>query len=90
MMVANGEKQIIFNAIMATCNPGDNVVLPTPCWISYADQARLAGASVVQVPCHEYNGFCLKAEDLDAAITPQTNWVLLHFSNNPTGACFLK
>ncbi len=90
ILVANGGKQIIFNAIMATCNPGDNVVLPTPYWISYADQARLAGASVVQVPCHEYNGFCLKAEDLDAAITPQTKWVILNFPNNPTGACCPK
>ncbi|KXV23227.1 aspartate aminotransferase, partial [Acetobacter malorum] len=66
ILVANGGKQIIFDAIMATCNAGDEVVLPTPYWISYADQARLAGASVVQVPCKEENGFRLLAEDLDA------------------------
>lgn len=90
ILVANGGKQIIFDAIMATCNPGDNVVLPTPYWISYADQARLAGASIVQVPCLEQNGFRLMAADLDAAITPQTKWVVLNFPNNPTGACCPK
>ncbi|KXV69145.1 aspartate aminotransferase [Acetobacter malorum] len=87
ILVANGGKQIIFDAIMATCNAGDEVVLPTPYWISYADQARLAGASVVQVPCKEENGFRLLAEDLDAAITERTKWVILNFPNNPSGTC---
>ncbi|GCD56601.1 pyridoxal phosphate-dependent aminotransferase [Acetobacter pasteurianus] len=87
ILVANGGKQIIFDAIMATCNTGDEVVLPTPFWISYADQARLAGASVVQVPCKAENGFRLRAEDLDAAITERTKWVILNFPNNPSGAC---
>lgn len=87
ILIANGGKQIIFDAIMATCNAGDEVVLPTPYWISYADQARLAGASVVQVPCKEENGFRLLAEDLDAAITERTKWVILNFPNNPSGTC---
>lgn len=87
ILIANGGKQIIFDAIMATCNAGDEVVLPTPYWISYADQARLAGASVVQVPCKEENGFRLMAEDLDAAITERTKWVILNFPNNPSGTC---
>lgn len=87
ILIANGGKQIIFDAIMATCNPGDEVVLPTPFWISYADQARLAGASVVQVPCKAENGFRLVAEDLDAAITERTKWVILNFPNNPSGTC---
>nr|WP_298796507.1 pyridoxal phosphate-dependent aminotransferase [uncultured Acetobacter sp.] len=87
ILVANGGKQIIFDAIMATCNPGDEVVLPTPYWISYADQARLAGASVVPVPCKSENGFHLAAEDLDAAITDRTKWVILNFPNNPSGTC---
>ncbi|GBQ77555.1 aspartate aminotransferase [Acetobacter malorum DSM 14337] len=87
ILVANGGKQIIFDAIMATCNAGDEVVLPTPYWISYADQARLAGASVVQVPCKEENGFRLLADDLDAAITERTKWVILNFPNNPSGTC---
>lgn len=87
ILIANGGKQIIFDAIMATCNAGDEVALPTPYWISYADQARLAGASVVQVPCKEENGFRLLAEDLDAAITERTKWVILNFPNNPSGTC---
>lgn len=87
ILIANGGKQIIFDAIMATCNPGDEVVLPTPYWISYADQARLAGASVVQVPCKEENGFHLNASDLDAAITSRTKWVILNYPNNPSGSC---
>ncbi|KXV77017.1 pyridoxal phosphate-dependent aminotransferase [Acetobacter cerevisiae] len=87
ILIANGGKQIIFDAIMATCNAGDEVVLPTPYWISYADQARLAGASVIQVPCKEENGFRLMAEDLDAAITERTKWVILNFPNNPSGTC---
>ncbi|MFP2873908.1 pyridoxal phosphate-dependent aminotransferase [Acetobacter tropicalis] len=87
ILIANGGKQIIFDAIMATCNPGDEVVLPTPYWISYADQARLAGASVVQVPCKAENGFRLAADDLETAITERTKWVILNFPNNPSGTC---
>ena len=86
ILVGNGGKQIIFDAMMATCNPGDEVVLPTPAWISYADVARLAGASVVPVACPQNNGFRLRAADLDAAITPRTKWLVLNFPNNPTGA----
>ncbi|WP_212373594.1 pyridoxal phosphate-dependent aminotransferase [Acetobacter persici] len=87
ILIANGGKQIIFDAIMATCNTGDEVVLLTPYWISYADQARLAGASVVQVPCKAENGFRLAADDLEAAITERTKWVILNFPNNPSGTC---
>ncbi|MFT8717742.1 pyridoxal phosphate-dependent aminotransferase, partial [Acetobacter sp.] len=87
ILVANGAKQIIYDAMMATCNPGDEVVLPTPYWISYADIARLGGANIVQVPCPAENNFRLSAEALDAAITPRTKWLVLNFPNNPTGAC---
>lgn len=87
ILIANGAKQIIYNAMMATCNPGDEVVLPTPYWISYADIARLGGAEIVQVPCPADNDFRLSAADLDAAITPRTKWLVLNFPNNPTGAC---
>ncbi|MCG0999409.1 pyridoxal phosphate-dependent aminotransferase [Acetobacter persici] len=87
ILIANGGKQIIFDAIMATCNTGDEVVLLTPYWISYADQARLAGASVVQVPCKAENGFRLAADDLEAAITERTKWVILNCPNNPSGTC---
>ena len=90
ILVANGAKQIIFNAMMATCNPGDEVILPTPYWISYADLARLGGAKVVQVPCRPENGFRLAPEDLEAVITPKTKWLALNFPNNPTGTCASK
>lgn len=86
IMVANGGKQIIFNALMATVDPGDEVVIPSPYWISYADMAKVAGGVPVLVNCPQNNGFKLRPEDLDAAITPKTKWVFLNFPNNPTGA----
>jgi len=86
IMVGNGGKQIIFNGLMATCDPGDEVVIPAPYWISYADMARMAGGRPVPVNCPQNNNFKLRPEDLDAAITPKTKWVLLNFPNNPTGA----
>jgi aspartate aminotransferase len=86
IVVAGGGKQIIFNAVLATCNPGDEVVIPSPSWISYADIVKFAGGVPVPVDCPQQNGFKLKAEDLDAAITPRTKWLFLNFPNNPTGA----
>ena len=86
IVVAGGGKQIIFNAVLATCNPGDEVVIPSPSWISYADIVKFAGAVPVPVDCPQENGFKLRAEDLEAAITPRTKWLFLNFPNNPTGA----
>ncbi len=86
IIVAGGGKQIIFNAIMATCDPGDEVVIPAPSWISYADIVKFAGGVPVPVTCPQNNGFKLRAEDLEAAITPKTKWLLINFPNNPTGA----
>ena len=86
ILIANGAKQIIFNALLATCNRRDEVVIPAPGWITYADIALLAGARPVPVPCPENNHFKLRVEDLDAAITPNTKWLILNFPNNPTGA----
>ncbi len=86
IMVANGGKQIIFNAFMATLNEGDEVVIPAPYWISYADMAKVAGGVPVLVNCPQNNGFKLRPEDLEAAITPRTKWLLLNFPSNPTGA----
>ena len=86
IMVGNGGKQIIFNAFMATLNPGDEVVIPAPYWISYADMAKVAGGVPVLVNCPQNNGFKLRPEDLEAAITPRTRWLLLNFPSNPTGA----
>ncbi len=86
IIVGNGGKQVIFNAFMATLDPGDEVVIPAPYWISYADMAKVAGGVPVAVPCPQNNGFRPRPEDLAAAITSRTKWVLLNFPNNPTGA----
>jgi aspartate aminotransferase len=86
IVVSGGGKQVIFNAMLATCNPGDEVVVPTPSWVSYADIVKFAGGVPVAVPCREEAGFKLRAEDLEAAITPRTKWLILNFPNNPTGA----
>ena len=90
ILVANGGKQVIYNAILASCNPGDEVIVPAPGWISYADIVTLAEAKPVPVPCHAENGFLMSAADLEAAITPKTRWLLLNFPNNPTGAVATK
>ncbi|MCZ8148327.1 MAG: pyridoxal phosphate-dependent aminotransferase [Roseomonas sp.] len=86
IMVANGGKQVIMNAMLASCDPGDEVIIPAPYWISYADMAKLAGGVPVPVACPQNNGFRLRPEDLEAAITPRTKWLLLNFPSNPTGA----
>jgi aspartate aminotransferase len=86
VMVSNGSKQIMYGATMASVNPGDEVIIPSPGWISYADQVTLAGGVPVRVSCPENNQFHLRAADLEAAITPKTKWVVLNFPNNPTGA----
>src|SRR5215475_13647357 len=86
IMVSNGSKQIMFGATMASVNPGDEVIIPAPGWISYADQVKLCGGVPVSVSCPENNHFRLRAADLDAAITDKTKWVVLNFPNNPTGA----
>ncbi|HTN10855.1 MAG TPA: pyridoxal phosphate-dependent aminotransferase [Acetobacteraceae bacterium] len=86
IMVANGGKQVIFDAMMATVNDGDEVVIPAPYWGAYPLTTKLCGGEPVLVNCPENNGFKLRPEDLDAAITPKTKWLLLNFPNNPTGA----
>lgn len=86
IMVSNGAKQIIFNALMATLDDGDEVVIPVPCWAAYALTVRMLGGVPVHVTCPQDNGFRLRPEDLDAAITPRTKWLILNFPNNPTGA----
>jgi aspartate aminotransferase len=86
IIVSGGGKQVIFNAMLATINPGDEVIIPTPSWISYADIVKFAGGIPVPVACPQQAGFKLRAEDLEAAITPRTKWLFLNFPNNPTGA----
>ena len=86
--VSNGGKQAIFNAFAATLDDGDEVVIPSPYWTSYALTAQFLGAVSVPVSCPANNGFRLRPEDLDAAITPRTKWVVLNAPNNPTGAAY--
>jgi aspartate aminotransferase len=86
--VGTGGKQVLYNALLATLNPGDEVVIPAPCWVSYADIVLLGGGKPVFVPTRIEDGFRLKAEALDAAITPQTKWLILNSPSNPTGAAY--
>lgn len=88
IIVSTGGKQVIFNAMLATVQAGDEVIIPTPCWVSYPDIVALAEGTPVFVPCGQNNGFKLRAEDLEAAITPKTKWVFLNSPNNPTGAAY--
>jgi aspartate aminotransferase len=85
--VSNGGKQCLFNGIMATVDPGDEVVIPVPSWIAYAQMTQLCEGVPVLVSCPQNNGFKPRAEDIDAAITPRTKWLILNNPNNPTGAC---
>lgn len=85
LLTGNGAKQIIYDAILASCNPGDEVIIPAPGWITYADIVHMAEATPVSISCLAENGFQLRAEDLEAAITPRTRWLILNFPNNPSG-----
>jgi aspartate aminotransferase len=88
--VGTGGKQVLYNALMATLDPGDEVVIPAPYWVSYPDMALLAGGEPVFVSCPEQTGFKLRPEDLDEAIGPKTKWVILNSPNNPTGAAYTE
>jgi aspartate aminotransferase len=88
--VASGGKQIIYNAMVATLNPGDEVVIPAPYWVSYPDIVLLCEGKPVFVPCSQENGFKMKAADLDRAITPKTKWIILNSPSNPTGAAYTR
>ena len=84
--VGTGGKQVLYNALMATLNPGDEVIIPAPYWVSYPDMVRLAGGEPVVVEGALSNGFRIKPEQLEAAITPQTKWLIFNSPSNPTGA----
>jgi aspartate aminotransferase len=88
IIVSTGAKQVLFNAMLATLNAGDEVIIPSPCWVSYPDIVTLADGKPVLVPCGQNNGFKLRAEDLEAAITPKTRWFMLNNPCNPTGAAY--
>jgi aspartate aminotransferase len=85
---ANGSKQVIFNALMATVTAGDEVIVPAPYYVSYPDMVQLAGGTPVAVDCAEATGFKLQAADLERAITPRTKWLMLNSPCNPTGAVY--
>ena len=84
--VGTGGKQVLYNALMATVNPGDEVIIPAPYWVSYPDMVLLAEGKPVPVDCPQEVGFKLTAEALEAAITPRTKWLILNSPSNPTGA----
>ncbi len=84
--VGTGGKQVLYNALMATLDPGDEVVIPAPYWVSYPDIVALCEATPIAVNCPQNNGFKLRPEDLDAAITEKTKWLILNSPSNPTGA----
>jgi aspartate aminotransferase len=88
--VCPGGKPVIFNAMMATLNPGDEVVIPAPYWVSYPDMVLLAGGEPVFAPTTADAGFKLKAADLEAAITPRTRWLILNSPSNPSGAAYTR
>jgi len=88
IVIGNGGKQVIFDALLATVEAGDEVLIPTPFWSAYALMTHVVGGMPTFVSCPQNNGFKLRPEDLDAAITPRTRWLFLNFPNNPSGvAC---
>ena len=89
-IAAPGGKAIIFYAMLATLNPGDEVIVAAPYWVSYPDIVRFAGATPVFVTASAQDGFHLRPEDLERAITPRTKWFVLNQPCNPTGACYTR
>ena len=89
-IVGTGGKQVLYNAFLATLNPGDEVVIPAPFWVSYPDMVLLNGGTPVIVQTSQHHGFKLRAEDLDRAITTKTKWVLLNSPSNPSGAAYTR
>jgi aspartate aminotransferase len=88
--VSNGGKHVLYNALVATLSPSDEVVIPAPYWVSYPEMVLLADGTPVPVACSQNNGFKMRPEDLDAAITPKTKWLILNSPSNPTGAAYTE
>ncbi len=86
--VGAGGKHVIYNAMMATLNEGDEVIVPAPYWVSYPDMVLLAGGKPVIMECDEKQGFKINPKDLEKFITPKTKWIILNSPSNPTGACY--
>jgi aspartate aminotransferase len=90
IIVGTGGKQVLYNAFMATLDPGDEVIIPAPYWVSYPDMVMLAHGEPVSVPTTLESGFKMTPEALERAITPKTKWVLLNSPSNPTGAAYTR
>ncbi|HET7682000.1 MAG TPA: pyridoxal phosphate-dependent aminotransferase [Xanthobacteraceae bacterium] len=90
IIVGTGGKQVLYNAFMATLNPGDEVIIPAPYWVSYPDMVLLAGGEPVEVKTTLESGYKLDAAALEKAITPKTKWFLLNSPSNPTGAAYTR
>ena len=88
--VGTGGKQILYNALMATCNPGDEVIIPAPYWVSYPDMVYLAGGTPIAIACGIESNFKLTPAQLEAAITPKTKWFIFNSPSNPTGAAYSR
>jgi aspartate aminotransferase len=88
--VSTGGKPVIYNALLATLSPGDEVIIPAPYWVSYPDMTYLAGGEPVAVETAMADGFKMRPEALEAAITPRTKWLILNSPSNPTGAAYTK
>ena len=86
--VGTGGKQVIYNAMMATLNDGDEVIIPAPYWVSYPDIVLLAGGTPVILECNEKQGFKVNPSALEKSITKKTKWIILNSPSNPTGACY--
>ena len=90
IIVGTGGKQVLYNALVATINPGDEVIIPAPYWVSYPDMVLLAGGEPVAVATTMESGFKLKPEALERAITPKTKWIIFNSPSNPTGAAYTR
>src|SRR6476660_9264949 len=90
IVVSNGAKHSCYNAILATCQPGDEVIIPAPYWVSYPDMVRLAGAEPVIVPTMERNNWKMSAEDFENAMTPRTKMLIMNTPGNPTGSVYTR
>ena len=88
--VSPGGKPVIFNAFLATLNPGDEVIIPAPCWVSYPEMTKLCGGTPIIVPCDMDSGFKITADQLEAAISPKTKWLMLNSPSNPTGSAYSR
>jgi aspartate aminotransferase len=90
IIIGTGGKQVLYNALMATLNPGDEVIIPAPYWVSYPDMVLLAGGEPVAVETRMADGFKMKPEALERAITPKTKWLIFNSPSNPTGAAYTR